>query len=245
MLDRIKKFFAQSTKATQELSLKEGREESNLLSIHAKFSGDPFKDRELEYFKVAESAIAPLWNELIWPMIQHMDFTCVVDLAAGHGRNSAILRQYAQKLIIVDINKVCIDVCKQRFKGEQKISYLQNDGVSLRGIKDSSVSLIYCFDSMVHFDDDVIREYLKDFQRVLIAGGDCFCHHSNYTGNPGGVFQQSPHWRNFMSKELFAHYSIKAGLQVMEQKVIDWGGVPALDCLSVLRKPESQKKHAY
>jgi SAM-dependent methyltransferase len=238
MYRKLRKVFTQSKEKPKASPLEDDAEELDSLHEYAKLSGDPFKDVDLEYFEVAENSMEPLWNELIWPMVKHLDFTCVVDLAAGHGRNSAILRRYAKNLIIADINQECIDVCKQRFQGDKNITYLKNDGASLRGIEDNRLTLVYSFDSMVHFDSDVIRNYLEEFHRVLVAGGSCFCHHSNYTGNPGGAFQESPHWRNFMSKELFAHYSKKAGLQVIEQKVIDWGGTPDLDCLSVLRKPD-------
>jgi hypothetical protein len=40
-----------------------------------------------------------------------------------------------------------------------------------------------------------------------------------------------------MSRELFAHYCIKCGLEVVEQQVIDWGGETGLDCLSIFQKP--------
>ena len=176
------------------------------------------------------------WETLIWPLIKDMDFTCVVDLAAGHGRNSAKLLQHANQLIIVDINQECIDYCKERFCGTKNIQYIKNDGFSLKELKNESVTLIYCFDSMVHFDSEVIRAYLFEFYRVLKKGGSCFCHHSNYTGNPGGDFTQFSHWRNFMSKELFAHYSIMAGLQVVGQHVIDWKEERDLDCLTIPRK---------
>jgi len=207
----------------------------DLLLSQARQSGDPFK--EAEYFGIAEASMDQLWENLIWPMIHNLDFKCVLDLAAGHGRNSSKLLKYADGLIIVDINQECIDFCKERFRGDQKITFLKNDGLTLAGIEDESISLVYSFDSMVHFDNEVIKEYLKEFQRILTPSGSCFCHHSNYVGNPGGDFKHSPHWRNFMSEELFAHYSIKAGLEVIDQKIISWGGIPFLDCLSVLSKP--------
>ena len=207
----------------------------DLLLSQARLSGDPFK--EAEYFRIAEASMDQLWENLIWPMIHNLDFKCVLDLAAGHGRNSSKLLKYADRLIIVDINQECIDICKERFRGDQKITFLKNDGLTLTGIEDESISLVYSFDSMVHFDNEVIKEYLKEFQRILTPSGGCFCHHSNYIGNPGGDFKHSPHWRNFMSKELFTHYSIKAGLKVIDQKIISWGDIPFLDCLSVLSKP--------
>ncbi len=202
----------------------------------ARFSGDQFKGAP--YYRIAEPDMNWQWESMIWPLIQDLDFSCVVDLAAGHGRNSEKLRQYADKLIIVDINQECIDYCKQRFGQDKNITYVKNDGLSLGQIEDQSVTLVYSFDSMVHFDSDVIKEYLGEFSRILKVGGKCFCHHSNYTGNPGGKFTQSPHWRNFMSKELFAHYSLKVGLRPIQQKIIDWSESD-LDCLSILQKTEA------
>jgi ubiquinone/menaquinone biosynthesis C-methylase UbiE len=213
-------------------------ESRHLLLEKAKVSGDAFL--RSEYYNLAEPEMDTQWETLIWPVLKDkaIDFRCVLDLAAGHGRNSAKLRQYADRIIIVDINEENIDACKERFKGDKRFVYIQNDGASLKGVEDESVTFIYTFDSMVHFDSDVVREYLKEFRRVLKRGGHGFCHHSNYTGSPGGDFRNGIHWRNFMSKELFAHYCAKEGLVIIEQKVIDWSH-PKLDCLSVFKKPEN------
>ncbi len=147
------------------------------LSIQAHHSGDIFK--EAEYFSIAENDIDGQWQNIVWPMIQNFDFSTVVDLAAGHGRNTTKLLTVAHKIIVVDINQECIDFCKNRFGHNRKISYLQNDGYSLKGIRDNSVSLLYSFDSMVHFDSEVIQNYLKQIYRVLKPGGRGFIHHSN------------------------------------------------------------------
>jgi SAM-dependent methyltransferase len=170
-------------------------------------------------------------------MIQDCDFTSVVDLAAGHGRNSEQLRNVAGRITIVDINRENIDFCKVRFAGDPKFSFVTNDGCRLRGIGSESVSMIYCFDAMVHFDSDVVRAYLAEFRRVLVPGGRGFCHHSNYTGNPAGDFLNDPNWRNFMSQELFHHYCAKEGLAVVRSRIVDWTGAPGHDCVTVFEKP--------
>jgi ubiquinone/menaquinone biosynthesis C-methylase UbiE len=174
-------------------------------------------------------------------MIKNVNFTSVLDLAAGHGRNSRKLSQYAKKIIISDINRECIDFCKERFKDDPKFEYVLSDGYSLKKIKNNSITLVYCFDAMVHFDSDVIREYLKEFERILQPGCHGFCHHSNYTGVPGGDYRHGPHWRSFMSKELFAHYCKKSNLRIIKQNIISWGGnetfIPQLDCLTLFQKP--------
>jgi ubiquinone/menaquinone biosynthesis C-methylase UbiE len=190
---------------------------------------------ESPYYEDAEKFIDTQWDGLIWPFIQGSDFSNTIDLAAGHGRNTKKLKKIAQKLWVVDMNKENVEFCKLRFAKDDRIVFLLNDGVSLSGVQDESITFIYCFDAMVHFDSDIIRNYLKEFQRVLVPGGRGFCHHSNYSSNPTGDFRENPGWRNYMSDNLFAHYCMKEELAVIKQKVIDWE-IPEMDCFSLFEK---------
>jgi 2-polyprenyl-3-methyl-5-hydroxy-6-metoxy-1,4-benzoquinol methylase len=70
------------------------------------------------YFIDAEPFMAMQWNDIIFPMIKDLDFTAVLDLACGHGRNSDFLRKQTKELHFVDINQSCIDACRQRFGDE-------------------------------------------------------------------------------------------------------------------------------
>ena len=192
---------------------------------------------ETPYFDQAEQDTDWHWHDFVFPMIQDCDFSVVLDLAAGHGRNAAKLLELAEKLYIVDVNEENVEFCRRRFEGDERVSFLLCDGISLTGIPDGEISLAYCFDSMVHFDSDVVRAYLGEFRRVLRPGGRGMCHHSNYTAQPSTPdFRANPHWRNFMSRELFEHYCYKEGLAVIHAQVIDWG-VPELDCITVFEKP--------
>lgn len=189
------------------------------------------------YYDLAETGMVSRWRGHIWPMIQDCDFSHVVDLAAGHGRNSQMLRSVADRITVVDINQENVDFCKGRFAGDPKFRFIKNDGCTLADLEDNSVSLLYCFDAMVHFDSDVVRSYLREFHRVLQPGGRGFCHHSNYTGNPCGDFRDDGSWRNFMSQELFHHYCDKEQLSVLRAMAIDWAHTPHHDCLTLFEKP--------
>ena len=206
--------------------------DTNLRQL-AKFVGDDWKDRP--YFNEAEQYMEQQWREAVWPFIHSADFSSVLDLAAGHGRNSEKLKQHAKKIHIVDINRENIDFCQKRFAADDRFTFTQNDGCSLDFLPAASISLVYCFDAMVHFDSDVVRTYLREFARVLQPNGLGFCHHSNYTQNPGGDVHKNPGWRNFMSQALFAHYCRKEGLVVVKSKVIDWE-LPGSDCITLFRK---------
>jgi SAM-dependent methyltransferase len=199
----------------------------------AAYSGDPWIP-ENEYFAHAESYMGQLWKELIQPFIEGSNFTHTVDLAAGHGRNSVILSTLAERLTIMDIQPGNIEVCKRRFAGCENIEFLVNNGFDMQPVRDGDATLVYCFDAMVHFDSDVVRSYLRDTRRVLAPGGRGFFHHSNYTG--GGDWRTNLEARNFMSKEWFAHYAQKEGLKVLSQRLVDWSGIPDLDCLTLVER---------
>lgn len=199
--------------------------------------GQPWREPHYQqYYVDAEKSMTRNWEKSVWPYIQGCDFTTVMDLACGHGRNSAMLLPLAKKLYLVDINIENIDFCRQRFADDTRFTFIQNNGVSLEGIPSNELTLAYCFDAMVHFDSDVVRAYLPEIFRVLKPGGQAFVHHSNTITNPTGNYRDTAGWRNFMSKELFAHYCAKEGFTILRQQTLDWCG-PQSDCVTLFQKP--------
>jgi len=199
----------------------------------ASYSGDPWSP-DNEYFDRAENHMDNLWKVLVEPFVQECDFTAVIDLAAGHGRNSRLLAPKAGRLLVMDIQPGNVTICQRRFAGQNHVECVANNGYDLRPAEDGAFTLVYCFDSMVHFEPEVVRSYLKDTARVLRPGGRGFFHHSNYTG--GRDWRTNPHARNYMSREMFAEYAREAGLHVLRQELFDWGGIPNLDCRTLVEK---------
>ena len=200
-------------------------------------------DQWVPYFKDAEPHMDQQWDELIWPTIKDFDFTATLELAPGGGRNSAKLIPLSESIHLVDVNQYCIDLCKERFAdypGETKIHYHVNDGTSLEMIDSQSISAIYTWDSAVHMDKLVVKEYFKEFSRILKPGGRAFVHHSNYGSISDNVeFKKNPHWRTNMSAELAKAFAAEAGVTIVSQQIIPWGGdTEDLDCITVLEKPK-------
>jgi len=198
-------------------------------------------DQWSEYFNWAEAAMRPQWETLIWPMIREVDFTTVLEIAPGAGRNTEMLARYASVIHAVDMNAYALEKSRNRFKrysGSCKLNFHLNDGQSLPMIADSSITFVYSFDSMVHFSKEVVQSYIGEFARVLVKGGRGFIHHSNYgKAAEGKPIQANPHWRSDVDKWLVAGFCRAAGLKCEKQKVLDWGDDRELDCLTMFVKP--------
>ena len=195
------------------------------------------------YYDAVETMAGGQWLGLISPFLNphaDIDYGHVLEIAVGHGRMTQLLLNTAGQVTGVDVLQENIDFCANRFKDNGRLRLIKTDGATLKEIADGSVSFMFCFDSMVHFDSDVVRSYIRESRRVLKPGGYFFTHHSNNTRSPEGDFKRTPHARNFMSEPLFRHYAHKEGMDVAATKVIDWGSgdkhVPKLDCLSLLRR---------
>lgn len=198
------------------------------------------------YFKNAETAMEGQWKAHIAPRLGGMDFTRILELAPGYGRNTERLRPRAKEMYLVDINDNCIDACRNRFVDgvgpdghECRMHFHVNDGYSIPMVPSGVITLVYSWDAMVHFDRTVVERYVHEFARVLAPGGKGFVHHSNYGSfapNPDSNWLDNPGWRSTMTRELFAKFCADAKLRIVKQDLIDWG-VPKLDCISLFEKP--------
>jgi len=192
------------------------------------------------YDEAEEKWMHVFWgpNTMFYKMFYQLDSSIILELACGHGRHSAQMQDWDNQTILMDINQSNIDFCIQRFAGFPRFTILLNNGFDCRPLDNDSCTAVFCYDSMVHFDSEVVFSYLRDIFRILKPGGRALLHHSNYTGNPGGHYAENPHCRNFMSQSLFAHYSKKSGLSIVESATINWGHDPDLDCLTLVAKPK-------
>lgn len=66
-----------------------------------------------------------------------------------------------------------------------------------------------------------VKDDLKETKRILRGNGLALFYHSNNTGLYKVSFEKGKSGRSFMSSQLFAHLCNRAGLEIIEQKVID------------------------
>jgi len=179
-------------------------------------------------------------NSPFYGMFKQLDLSNVIELACGEGRHVCKYLESAGHIVLVDILENNLEVCKERYKESDKISYYCNNGNNLEKLKDNRYSALFTYDAMVHFEMLDIYSYLKDVFRVLVPGGKALFHHSNNGKNYKTGFLSNVQCRNFMSKELFAYMAYKCGFEIIAQQVIDWGKgedfVKDLDCITLVEK---------
>ena len=191
------------------------------------------------YYESAENELDIFWklDSHFYRLFSLLDLTDVVELACGHGRHVNQYINQANSITLVDISEKNIAFCKERFKGVDKIHYYRNNGYDLCELKNDSYTSLFSYDSMVHFELFDIYNYLIETQRILKKGGRALFHHSNLMLDPKQTFYQSFNigGRTFMSKDLFAHICYQAGLNVLDQHIIDWS-MPKMDCITIVEK---------
>jgi SAM-dependent methyltransferase len=193
------------------------------------------------------------WFGAILPRIHaYVPAGTILEIAPGFGRWTHYLRNWCERLIVVDLADNCINACRQRFASDARITYHVNDGRSLEMIPDRSIDFTFSFDSLVHADADVLQAYLHQLARKLTPNGVGFFHHSNI-----GEYQRSfalfdrlpPEWRRRLlvwglvdathnrsftvTSAVFAMSCAQAGLHCVSQEIVNWGTRRMIDCFSV------------
>lgn len=181
----------------------------------------------------------------------------ILEIAPGHGRWTQFLKALCQRLILVDLSPNCIEACKKRFCSDRHIVYHVNDGTSLDMISDRSVDFVFSFDSLVHAEANVIRQYLLEISKKLTDRGGGFIHHSTLGDFPWIIWlarwskrlhlyprsrfiQRLEHWRAYsMTALLFRTFCREARLFCTRQELVNWGGRFCIDCLSTFTKGNS------
>ena len=185
----------------------------------------------------------PLWWGTLLPRI-HAFTPCevVLELGPGEGRWSHYLRGLADRLILVDVAEHCVDVCRRKFDGDPGVSCYLGDGRSLTMVSGGLVDFVFSFDSLVHAEADVLRDYAFELARILTPDGIAFIHHSNmavYRRSAAlsrripdrlrrrliarGLVVNVDAWRaESTSAEQFAGFCEEAGLSCVGQELIAW-----------------------
>jgi ubiquinone/menaquinone biosynthesis C-methylase UbiE len=200
------------------------------------------------------------WYGTILPRIHnYVPAGTILEIACGFGRWTQYLKDCCERLIAVDLVPECVEACNARFADCTHATFYANDGKSLEMVPDSSVDLVFSFDSLVHVDPTVMQAYISQLPRVLSANGVAFLHHSNL-GEYGyyrlvervpklrgalgrlGILERNLHNRDrTVSGQLVRGVVENAGLKCISQEMVPWSTRSSLiDCFTVIVRPSNQ-----
>lgn len=134
----------------------------------------------------------------------------VLEIGPGGGRFTEYLLDRGNKIYLVDLTQKCIDLCKERFKEYSNIYYFVNDGKSLDMIADNSIDRIWSWDVFVHINDTDIKNYVRQFDRILRPGGIGIIHHSKKGKSSRG-------WHSNMTAKKMCVFCNENNLEVISQ----------------------------
>lgn len=209
------------------------------------------------YFELAEKDFHRHLEKFIKPNLpKSANFDVTLEIAGGHGRNTNFLKEFAKKVITIDINIQNVRFMQERFVNDENVVVYLTNGVKLPPEVHHGVTFLYSWDAMVHFDKEIIYSYLEDAGRVMVQGAYGFLHHSivpecpktmqnGFCSQPNriGSDPNNPHQRNSLSPQEFVAMATRAGFDVISQTPIVWDeNLGQTDCISIIQKNVSNTK---
>jgi ubiquinone/menaquinone biosynthesis C-methylase UbiE len=146
--------------------------------------------------------------------------TTVLEIGPGAGRWSEVLSERANRLVLVDVSERPLELCRERFAGDERIRYILSTGSDLPDVEDGSIDAVWSLDVFVHVAPLDQAAYLSEIARVLAPGGLAVIHHSD--GRNRGQLPSRLGWRSPMSRRLFAALAVERGILV-ESQFASWG----------------------
>lgn len=115
----------------------------------------------------------------------------VLEIGVGGGKTSALLRDRCDRLICADISSEMLTATRSRL-GDEGVTYIKLDGLTLSDIEPASVDVCFCYDTMVHLEPRDIFNYLTQIPNLMRGDRLCIFHHTNILTHLG--------WEKFLSE---------------------------------------------
>jgi 2-polyprenyl-3-methyl-5-hydroxy-6-metoxy-1,4-benzoquinol methylase len=187
------------------------------------------------------------WYGAIYPRIDSfLPASRILEIAPGHGRWTQFLLGQCDEYYGVDISDKCIDICRRRFAASSRVHFSQNDGLSLDMVPDDCIDFVFSYDSLVHVEEDVLRNYMWQLPQKLTKSGVAFLHHSNALGNAVDPQEVAATSRaTSVSASLVKEMIEDNGGKTLIQEEINWGTRTRIDCMTTFCREGAFAGHDY
>lgn len=136
-------------------------------------------------------------------------FDTVLEIGIGIGKWVPYLQEIAGKYIGIDLTDISIEICNKNFSQFPNVQFFKNDGKTLPMVADGSVDFIWSYDVFVHISPHDIRDYIKEFSRVMKKGSVAVIHHGRGESRAG--------WRSTLTNKMFDSFLDEFGLIKIDQ----------------------------
>jgi len=103
----------------------------------------------------------------------------IIEIGPGGGRWTRYMLK-AKKIYTVDFYQPVLNELAKNYN-LPNIQFIKNNGSDFPSIKKHSIDLIFSFGTFVHFDIDIIEEYLKNIKPLLKASSNVIIQYSDRT----------------------------------------------------------------
>ncbi|MEM9581152.1 MAG: methyltransferase domain-containing protein [Pseudomonadota bacterium] len=193
------------------------------------------QNREGDAQMQTETYLLPFVKDFFLPSkpVSFCDFACGQGAIATFLADTLTKSGYKiDRTLLIDTVEDNLQEARPRVEGVGgEVDTFVANGNNFNGYTGKKVDFLYSWDAMVHFDIIDVVGYVSTVSELV--DGYCLFHHSNY-GQVTTDIRQNPHWRNFMTKDVFAQICRSSGLEVVSQKVFACGEKD-LDCITVAK----------
>lgn len=137
----------------------------------------------------------------------------LLEIGPGGGRWTEFLQRRAKRLIVVDISEKALQVCRERFADCTNIEFQLGDGRTL-DVQDNVIDAVWSFDVFVHITPLDVKNYFREFRRVLKPGGYAVLHHPG-APRPGG--RERVGWRSDLTDKMVLTFAGESGFMLEAQ----------------------------
>jgi hypothetical protein len=99
-------------------------------------------------------------------------------------------------------------------------------------VENECIDFVFCFDSLVHAEVDVMESYIPQILRKLTPSGTAFIHHSNMAAFSEDMLNTHCRGRS-VSAEVMADVVTNSGGRILVQERHNWGDAHLSDCLTL------------
>jgi len=158
----------------------------------------------------------------------------ILEIGPGAGRWTTELINIAHRLILADISKTCLKICKKKFKDFSNIEYHYIDK-RLDFLEDNSIDYVWSYDVFVHINPADVANYVEDFERILKPGGIAIINHTGALSGYESGYKKEFHLRSEMDEKIMSQVVSNYKMIMLEQNY-DIGVAHPGDLVSVFAK---------